>query len=170
MRRIHLLTTALAAAALSLTFVPLESAEAAPTWCRSWRVNGQTWYLTQSNGIKVLLTLKMPASSNVRFGGYARFGKDPNRGGVASQLVRGGVGSEGVGSIHMDIVWTNGSSGQYNGTVYDVERTASGGLTAGLRGTTVDTSGRAAPGARWYANGQDSGIRPLWCPAAAVVR
>src|SRR5215213_7261739 len=109
MRRIHMLTTALATAALSLPFVPVESAYAAPTWCRSWRVNGQTWYMSQSNGLKVLLTLRMPPSPNVRFGGYARFGKNPNLGGVSSQLVKGGVGSEGVGSIHMDIVWTNGS-------------------------------------------------------------
>ena len=79
---------------------------------------------------------------------------------MASQFVGGGVNSDGVGSILMNVVWTNGSSGQYNARAYDVQRTRSGGLTAGLRGTTVDTSGSGAPGASWNANGQSNGVRP----------
>lgn len=88
----------------------------------------------------------MGSPPSVRFGGFARFNQgDPNQGDVASQFVGGGVNSDGGGSILMNVVWTNGSSGQYNARAYDVQRTRSGGLTAGLRGTTVDTSGSGRP-------------------------
>jgi hypothetical protein len=148
--------------------------QAAPTRCRAWRVSGQTWYASQGS-FSLLFTLKMASSPSPRFGGYARYNRgDPDIGGVPSQAIRGAVGSD--GSIHMDIVWTNGTSGQYNGTAYDVQRTSSGGLTARLHGTTVDTTGNGAPGARWDADGMPEGfgqtnyVRPLYCPAGAVVR
>ena len=163
------LVLVVAVASLSVPLVA-ESAQAAPTWCKAWRVNGQTWYARHSNGFNLLFTLRMGSPPSARFGGFARFSQgDPNQGGVASQFLGGGVNSDRVGSILMNVVWTNGSSGQYNARAYDVERTRSGGLTAGLRGTAVDTSGSGAPGASWNANGQSNGIRPLFCSAGAVV-
>jgi hypothetical protein len=64
----------------------------------------------------------MGSPPSTRFGGFARFNQgDPNQGGVASQFI-----SNGVGSILMNIVWTNGSSGQYNGRAFDFRRTRSG--------------------------------------------
>jgi hypothetical protein len=82
--------------------------------------------------------------------------------------------SDGVGSTLMDIVWTNGTSGQYNGTAVAVQGTRSGGLTAGIHGATVDTSGTGAPGATWDADntagfGQTGGVCPLYCPRSDVV-
>ena len=170
MTRFRLSATTLAVAVLCLPCVPTAPAEAAPTWCRAWRVNGQTWYINQSNGLNVLFTPRMAQPPSIRFSGYARFAKNPTLGGVPSLFIRGAVGSEGVGSIKMDVLWANNTRGQYNGTVYDVERRASGGLRASLRGVSVDTTGRPAPGATWSAYGQTNGVRPLWCPSTAVVR
>ena len=102
-----------------------------------------------------------------------------NRGGTPSQLLRGTVSSDGAGRIVMNIVWKDGQSGQYFGTVTNVQETASGTLTAGLEGTTVDTtSGGSGSAARWQADGFGSGLGtgdgryfwPMFCAKPNVVR
>lgn len=91
--------------------------------CRAWRVNGQSWFADQGN-YTLMFTLRMASSSSSGFSGYAQYYKgDPTYGApiVGSQFIRGNVGSVGgVASIHMDVFWKNGSSGQYNGTSYGV--------------------------------------------------
>ena len=144
------------------------------TRCRAWRVQGQTWYAGQDNGYTLMFTLR-PSSTSPRFGGKAQYYAGDYENLVGSQYLSGSVGTDPTGAIHMNIVWSNGSSGQYNGTAYDVRPTKSGGLTASLRGTTVDTSGNGGSAARWVADGLegplgDNGfIRPLYCrPGDAV--
>ena len=155
--------------------------------CRAWHVNGQTWFGDQGH-YTLMFTLKMasPTSSLLSAQSYAAFSAGPAHTqlftgsvpdtGAGSRYIRGFVNSN-TGSIHMDIVWKNGDSGQYNGTAYDVQRTPSGGLNAGLHGTTVDTAGTGA-GASWEADGM-SGTSyfgdgdyalPLYCRAGDVVR
>jgi hypothetical protein len=161
--------------------VPIAASSAASqpqgTRCRAWRVQGQTWYAGQGS-FTLMFTLRTATSTPSRFSGYARYYKSDYGDLVPSQYIRGYVGSnsKGIVGIHMDIVWSNGSSGQYNATAYAARPTSSGGLTASLHGTTVDTSGNGGPGARWYADGLegplgDNGfIRPLYCPPRDVVR
>jgi hypothetical protein len=172
------LVVPLAVASLGVAFVPVETAEAAPGWCRAWKVAGQTWYADQSNGFTLLFTVRMDRAGAPRFSGYARSNRgDVNRGGVPSQFLRGGVSSDGAGRVMIDIVWANGTSGQYHATAVDVRRTSSGALTAGLRGTTADTSGGGGA-ARWEALGGSSGLGtsggryawPLFCSRGDVVR
>ena len=142
---------AILAAALATALVNAAPALAAPYWCKAWQVAGQTWYASQSNGYTLVFTLRTPPGST-RFNGYARYNRgDVNLGGTSSQLIRGTVSSEGAGRVVINIVWRGGSSGQYIANVTGVRRTSSGNLTAGLRGTTVDTSGGggARPGRRW---------------------
>ena len=174
MRRVRALAAALAVASLWVTVVP--AAQAAPKYCRAWRVQGQTWYAGQSNGFSLMFTLRMGSPTSKVFSGFARYNRgDPTEGGVPSQFIRGGVDSDGVGRIKMDIVWSSGSSGQYHATAYGVRRRSNGTLIAGLQGTTVDTSGGGGA-ARWWADGTGPGLGkpggnwPLWCPASAVVR
>jgi hypothetical protein len=149
-----------------------------PRRCRAWRVQGQSWFAAQSNGYTLMFTLRSAASAPSRFSGYAQYFQGSSQKNLTgSQFIRGGVGtmSNGFIGIHMDVVWRNGSSGQYNATAYDAQPTSSGGLTAALHGTTVDTSGGGAA-ARWWADGLEgplgdtSHIRPLYCPRADVVR
>lgn len=159
--------------------------------CRAWHVNGQTWFGDQGRYM-LMFTLRMasPTSSLLSANSYAAFAPDlagysANSGhtqlfritdrvpdnGAGSRYISGGVNSN-TGSIHMDIVWKNGDSGQYNGTAYDVQRSPSGGLTAGLHGTTVDTVGSGAS-ASWEADGmsvQGDYTRPLYCKPGDVVR
>jgi hypothetical protein len=178
MRRFRMLVAMLAVASFGVAFVPAAPAQAAPYWCKAWKVAGQTWYADQSNDFNLLFTMRMSPSPSTRFSGYARYSRsDVNRGGVGSQFLSGAVSSEGVGRILMNIQWSSASSGQYNATAFDVRRTSSGGLTAGLRGTTVDTSGGGGA-ARWVADGWTSGLGtgdgryhwPLFCSQANVVR
>jgi hypothetical protein len=179
MRRFRTFAVTLAVASFGVAaFVPVEPAQAAPTWCKAWRVTGQTWYGYQSNGFTLLFTLRQSPAPSTVFGGYARHNRgDVNQGGVASQYLKGGVDSEGVGRILMNIAWSNATSGQYNATAAYVRRTPSGGLTAGLRGTTVATSGGRGS-ATWYADGTSPGIGgsggryvwPLYCLTKDVVR
>ena len=150
---------AILAAALATALVNAAPALAAPYWCKAWRqVPGQTWYASQSNGYTpAAFTLRTPPGST-RFNGYARYNRgDVNLGGTSSQLIRGTVSSEGAGRVVINIVWRGGSSGQYIANVTGVRRTSSGNLTAGLRGTTVDTSGGGGA-ASWEAMGWTSGI------------
>jgi hypothetical protein len=154
------------------------AAEAAPafTKCRAWRMQGQTWYGYQSNGYAVRFTLR--TSSRDRLYGHAAASKgDPNQNHdiVGSQYISGSVRSDGgVGTLFLNIVWTNHTSGQYFGTAVNVRRTASGSLLAGLQGTAVETSGRGGA-ATWYADGtsptfgDSSRVFPLYCPAADVI-
>jgi hypothetical protein len=171
MRRFRMLVTTLVVASLWVTVVPAASAKVAPKYCKFWRVQGQTWYAAQGS-FSLLFTLRMASRTSTRFSGFARYNRgNPNRGGVASQFIRGGVNNEGVGSILMNIVWRNGSSGQYNARAVWVRRTRSGGLTAGLYGTTVDTTnGNGGNSARWSADDTPSGNWPLYCLKADVVR
>jgi hypothetical protein len=181
-----MLVTTLAVATVWVTFVPAESARAAkPKYCKFWRVQGQTWYASQDNGFTLAFTLKMPLANSLtsklrnRLGGFARYSRGHiNSGydGVGSQLITGGVGSEGVGSIYMNIVWRNGTRGQYNARAVSVRRTRSGGLTAGLYGTTVDTTGNGGGrAAHWWADnttgelGQTNHPWPLICLKGDVV-
>ena len=182
MRRSVTLVTMLALASLGVAFVPGAAAQARPAppvWCKTWKVSGQTWYADQSNGFTLMFTLRMSPGPSTLFSGFARHNRgDVNRGGNPSQFIRGGVTSAGVGRVMMDIQWANGSRGQYHATAVNVRRTASGGLTAGLDGTMVDTSGGGGVGARWYAYGQSSGIGtsggrffwPLYCARGDVLR
>ena len=81
------LVLVVAVASLSVPLVA-ESAQAAPTWCKAWRVNGQTWYARQSNGFNLLFTLRMGSPPSVRFGGFARFNQgDPKAAWPASSSV-----------------------------------------------------------------------------------
>jgi hypothetical protein len=167
---------ALTLAAFGAACLPVEAAQAAPQWCRAWKVGGQTWYGYQSNGYSLLFTVRM-AGSTSSLSGYARASRgDVNRGGVSSQYLRGGVVSDGIGRVMIEVQWANGSRGQYHATTYDVRRSASGGLTAGLTGTTVDVSGGGGA-ARWIADGMTSGIGtsdryiwPMFCARGDVVR
>ncbi len=149
-----------------------------PKRCRVWRVQGQTWFGRQSNGYTLMFTLRSSTSNPSRFGGYAQeYQGMSQRNLVGSQLITGGVGtmSGGYVGVHMDIAWSNGSRGQYNALAYDAQPTASGGLTASLHGTTVDTTGNGAS-ARWVADGLEgplgdtSHLRPLYCQPRDVVR
>jgi hypothetical protein len=72
----------------------------------------------------------------------------------------------------MNIVWKNGTSGQYNAKAVSIRRTRAGGLTAGLYGTTVDTThgSGGGPGARWSADDTPGGNWPLYCLKGDVVR
>jgi hypothetical protein len=170
---------AIVTAALATTLMNAAPALAAPYWCQAWQVSGQTWYASQSNGYTLLFTLRTPPGST-RFNGYARYNRgDVNLGGTPSQLIRGAVSSEGAGRVLINIVWRNGASGQYNATVTSVRRTASGALTAGLSGTTVDTTGSVRGGAAyWDALGWSSGLGtsggryywPMFCPKEYVLR
>jgi hypothetical protein len=170
---------AILAAAVATALISASPAQAAPYWCKAWQVSGQTWYASQSNGFTMVFTLRTPRGST-RFSGYARYNRgDVNLGGTPSQLVRGGVSSEGVGRVLINIVWSNGSSGQYHATVTSVRRTSSGALTAGLRGTTVDTTGSGTGGAAfWEALGWSSGVGtsggryywPMFCARENVLR
>ena len=177
MRRLWTLATILVLASLGVAFVPGEPAQArtaAPVWCKAWKVSGQTWYANQSDGFTLMFTLTL-------FSGFARHNRgavtDVNLGGIPSQYIKGGVTSDGVGRIMMDLLWTNGHRGQYHATAVMVRRTASGGLTAGLHGTMTVTSGGVGT-AHWYAYGQSSGIGtsggrffwPLYCARGDVVR
>ena len=120
---------ALTLAAFGAACLPVEAAQAAPQWCRAWKVGGQTWYGYQSNGYSLLFTVRM-AGSTSSLSGYARASRgDVNRGGVSSQYLRGGVVSDGIGRVMIEVQWANGSRGQYHATTYDVRRSASGGLT-----------------------------------------
>lgn len=174
--RSRTLAVALAVASFGVAaVVPVAPAQAAPTWCKAWQVRGETWYGHQTGGFSLMFTLRMVGRIVT---GWARFNRgDPNRGGVPSQFLRGGMNSDGVGHLILNIVWTNGTSGQYHGTPVDIRRTPSGGLTAGLRGTTVQTAGGTGS-ARWWADGLGAGIggtggRYLWplsCLTRDVVR
>ena len=175
MKRLCVLVTTLAVTSLWVTFVPAASAKVKPKYCKFWRVQGQTLYAAQGS-FSLLFTLRMASRTSTRFSGFARYNRgNPNRGGVASQYISGGVNSEGVGSILMNIVWRNGSRGQYNARAVYVRRTRSGGLTAGLYGTAVDTTGNGNS-ARWSADntagglGETNGNWPLYCLKADVVR
>jgi len=147
------------------------------TRCRAWRVQGQTWYAGQGS-YTLMFNLRMSSSGSSRISGNARYYRGDYENLVGSQALRGSVGTDTKGVIHiqMDIVWANASSGQYNGTAYDVRPTPSGGLTASLQGTTVDTSGNGGSAAHWIADGLegplgDTGfIRPLYCRPADAVR
>jgi hypothetical protein len=176
MRRLCMLVTTLVVASLWVTFVIAESAQAAakPKYCKFWRVQGQTWYGAQGS-YTLMFTLKMSSRTSRHFHGYADYSKGNSttgRGvGVGSQLVSGGVNSEGVGTIYMNIHWKNGTSGQYNAKAVYVRRTRSGGLTAGLYGTTVDTTnGNGGDSARWSADDTPGGNWPLYCLKGDVVR
>ena len=188
MRRRCMLVTTLAVATVWVTFVPAESAQAAkPKYCKFWRVQGQTWYASQDNGFTLAFTLKMPYANRPtsklrqRLTGFAKYSAgriDSGYGAVGSQLISGGVGSDGVGSIYMNITWRNAGRGQYNAKAVSIRRTRSGGLAAGLYGTTVDTTGTGAgrPGAaHWWADdtagelGETNGHWPLYCLKADVV-
>lgn len=149
-----------------------------PRRCRAWRVQGQSWFAGQSNGYTLMFTLRMPSPPSSRISGYAQYFQGSSYHNlVGSQYISGGLGttSQGYVGIHMDIAWSNGGRGQYNGTAYDAQPTSSGGLTAALHGTTVDTTGSGVS-ARWIADGMEgplgdtSHIRPLYCPRADVVR
>jgi hypothetical protein len=175
-RHLRAAVLALAVASLGVSFAPAQAAQASPYWCRAWQVSGATWYGYQDNGYDLLFTLRMATAT--RFSGYARYNRgDVNRGGTPSQFIRGGVNNNGAGSVLMEIQWSNGSRGQYNATTYNVLRTASGGLTAGLRGTTVDVSGGGGA-AGFDADGTVSGLGngdgryhwPMYCSRANVVR
>jgi hypothetical protein len=134
----------------------------------------------QSNRYTLLFTLRTSTGSTTRFHGYARYNRgDVNLGGTPSQLLRGAVSSEGAGRVLIKIVWRNGGSGQYHAAVTGVRRTSSGALTAGLRGTTVDTTGGVGGGAAtWAALGWSSGLgtsggryyRPMHCARDNVLR
>ena len=170
---------AILAAALATALMNAAPALAAPYWCKAWQVSGQTWYADQSNRHTLLFTLRTPPGS-IYFSGYARYNRgDVNLGGTPSQFIRGAVNSDGAGSVLMNIVWRNGASGQYNARVTSVRRTSSGALTAGLRGTTVDTTGSVRGGsAYWEALGGSSGIGtsggrytwPMFCARENVLR
>ena len=149
-----------------------------PRRCRAWRVQGQSWFAGQSNGYTLMFTLRMPSPTSSRITGYAQYfqgGSYQNL--TGSQYISGGLGttSNGLVGFHLNIVWRNAGSGQYNATAYDAQPTSSGGLTAALHGTTVDTSGSGAS-ARWIADGLEgplgdtSHIRPLYCAPRDVVR
>ena len=175
-KRFRVLALVLAIASFGAAFMQAGAAQASPTWCRAWQVSGQTWYGYQTNGFTLLFTMRM--SSSNRFSGFARYNRgDVNLGGTPSQFLRGAVNSEGAGSINMEIQWTSGSRGQYMARTYNVRRTPSGGLTAGLTGTTVDVSGGGGA-ARWYADGGSSGLGtsdgrylwPMFCAPKNVVR
>jgi hypothetical protein len=179
MKSIRRRPTIISVTAIAVALVLAQPAQAAPYWCRAWQVSGQTWYAYQSNGFSLLFTLSSAPGSKM-FGGYARFNRgDVNRGGTPSQFIRGGVDSEGVGRIMMNIVWANGRAAQYHATAVNVRRGRSGILTAGLSGTTVDTTGDRAHGAaKWHADGGSSGLGtsggrelwPLYCPREHVVQ
>jgi hypothetical protein len=170
---------AILAVAVATALISASPAQAAPYWCKAWQVSGQTWYADQG-GFTLMFNLRTPPGST-RFGGSARYSRgDVNLGGTPSQLLTGAVSSENAGRILMNITWRNGPSGQYIATVTDVRRTPSGNLTAGLRGTTVDTT----PGARnksasyWHALGGSSGLGtsggryvwPMFCARESVLR
>ena len=144
------------------------------TRCRAWRVQGQTWWAGQDNGYTLMFTLRSSSTSS-RFSGKAQYYVGDYENLVGSQYLSGSVGTDPTGVIHMDIVWSNGSSGQYNATAYDVRPTKSGGLTASLQGTTVDTSGGGGA-THWVADGLEaplgdgSFIRPLYCRPGDAVR
>lgn len=175
-RRMSVLIGALTVSNLLAPLVHVQQAHAAPKWCRAWHVSGQTWYASQSNGFTLLFTLRSTPGSTM-FNGFARYERgDVNLGGTPSQLLRGSVQSEGAGGVIMNIVWRGGQSGQYIGSVVNVQRTPTGMLTAGLQGTTVDTTGSGVS-ARWEADGFSSGIGtsdvyrwPLYCPQSYVVQ
>ncbi len=152
--------------------------QARPPICRAWRVNGQTWFADQGS-YTLMFTLRMAASPSSHISGYAEYwrgasGVDSQAAG--SQYISGGVGAD--GRVHMDIVWKNGSSGQYNATLYGVQQTSSGALTGMLQGTTVDTTGTGGGSAmHWTANGTASAdgfttdtVLPMYCPPSAVTR
>ena len=151
---------------------------AAPYWCKQWQVSGQTWYADQGS-YTLMFTLRQSPGST-RFSGHARYSDgDVNYEFIPSQLVKGSVSSEDRGRIKMDIAWSNGQRGQYIATVTSVRRTSSGNLTAGLRGTSVDTTGGSrGSGAYWEALGFSSGIGtsggryywPMFCSRENVLR
>jgi hypothetical protein len=125
----------------------------------------------------LMFTLRMASSTSRHFSGYAQYYSGDYENLVGSQYISGGVGrtSSGVVSIIINIQWKNGTRGQYHATGYDPRSTPSGGLTASLKGTTVDTSGNGTS-ARWYADGLEGPLgdtnfaRPLYCRPADVVR
>ena len=167
----------LAVAATGVAAMPADNAEAAPFWCRDWKIGGQTWYGGQSNNFSLMFTLRQPPGSS-RFGGYARYARgDVNRGGTSSQFLRGGIDSNGGGRVLIDITWAGGQQAQYNAVTYKVMRTKSGGLTAGLWGTAVALSGRRES-ARFWADGLPAGLGtgdgrylwPMFCAPRDVVR
>jgi hypothetical protein len=176
LRRFSRIGMALFVASVGVALMPVESAQAAPTWCRAWQIGGQSWILDQSNRHTVLFAVRMvPGSPS--FSGFARFNRgDVWRGGVPSQFVRGAVTSEGVGRVMIDVQWSVGLRGQYHGTAVQIRRTANGGLTAGLQGTAVELTRGVA--VRWMAVGQSSGqatsggrsFWPLFCAPRDVVR
>lgn len=152
--------------------------QARPPICRAWRITGQTFFADQGS-YTLMFTLRMGAPPSTRFGGFAEYWRGANAydgHAVARQYIDGGIGPD--GSVHMDIVWNNGSSGQYNATLYGVQQTSSGGLTGMLQGTAVDTTGTGGGSAmRWTANGTASAdgfttdtILPMYCPPSDVTR
>jgi hypothetical protein len=152
--------------------------QARPPICRAWRVTGQTFFADQGS-YTLMFTLRMAPSPSTRFSGFAEYWRGANAyngHAVARQYIGGGIGPD--GSVHMDIVWNNGTSGQYNATLYGVQQTSSGGLTGMLQGTAVDTTGTGGGSAmRWTANGTASSdgftadtTLPMYCPPSAVTR
>ena len=152
--------------------------QARPPMCRAWRITGQTFFADQGS-YTLMFTLRMGASPSTRFGGFAEYWRGANAydgHAVARQYIDGGIGAD--GSVHMNIVWNNGTSGQYNATLYGVQQTSSGSLTGMLQGTAVDTTGTGGGSAmRWTANGTASAdgfttdtVLPMYCPTSAVTR
>ncbi len=164
-----------AATALTLS-VGAQPAHAVPTWCRAWNVTGETWYAGQTNGYTLRFTLR--ATGNGQFYGHVLADRGSGEG-IGSRILKGGVNSDGDGRVVMNVVWDTAQTAQYVGSVVNVRQTQSGILTAGLRGTTVDTTpGGAGSSARWEADGLTGPFGggdgryhwPMRCEKSDVVR